>query len=287
MSIISNVTAEPIRVEMLIDYLKTTSRQHSKQDLDVMFSPPHGKQNEESKTSTFKDVYTVVESLGLIRVEDDLVKLNISNKKTSTLKHIKNIIFEKEFVEKDNIALAIAWLQTQKSIKPLHWSAKIIDVVNSDLNDNYDGLDLTGTDATRWRHFGYWCIYLGFATKIYIDGNIYICPDPTEAISNELHDIFSIAQELKIKDFLFSLSSILPVLEGGVIRKNINDSVREGLQLPENILSLATSLALLRLEHRTVIKLIHKSDADSISIQDNDSNHIVSHIEYLGNKDEL
>jgi len=283
MSIISSVTAEPIRVEMLIDYLKTTTRQHSKQDLDFMFSPPNGKQNEESKTSTFKDVYTVAESLGLIRIEDDVVKSNILNKKTSTLKHIKNIIFAKEFVQKDSMALAISWLQTQRSIKPLHWSAKIIDVVNSDLNDKYDGLDLTGTDATRWRHFGYWCIYLGFATKVSIDGNIYICPDPTEAINNELNDIFSTRKELKIKEFLVSLSSTLPVLEEGVIRKKINDSIREGLQLPENVLSLATSLALLRLAHRKVIKLIHKSDADSVSIQDNDSNHIVSHIEYLGN----
>lgn len=283
MSIISSVTAEPIRVEMLIDYLKTTTRQHSKQDLDLMFSPPNGKQNEESKTSTFKDVYIVVESLGLIRVEDDVVKSNILNKKTSTLKHIKNTIFAKDFLQKDNIALAIAWLQTQRSIKPLHWSAKIIDVVNSDLNDNYDGLDLTGTDATRWRHFGYWCIYLGFATKVSIDGNAYICPDPTEAINNELKDIFSARKELKIKEFLVTLSSILPVLEEGTIRKKINDSIREGLQLPENVLSLATSLALLRLEHRKVIKLTHKADADSVSIQDNNSNHIVSHIEYLGN----
>jgi len=282
MSIISNVTAEPVRIEMLIDYLKTTTKQHSKQDLDILFSPPNGKQNETSKTSTFKDVYTVAESLGLIKIEDDLVKLKVDNKKVSTSKIIKTAIFNKSFLEDDKIGLAIAWLQTQNSIEPLHWSAKIIDIVNSDLNDEYQDLDLTGTDATRWRHFGYWCMYLGFATKVYIGEKIYVCPDPTEAINMELKDVFCKIKELTINDFFIALSTIIPVLEQGYIRKKINESIREGLQLADNTLSIATSLALLRLEERNIIKLLHKSDADSYTIQDGNHNKIISHIAYIG-----
>lgn len=282
MSIISNVTAEPIRLEMFIEYMKKSTKQSTKNELDILFSPPNGKQNITSKTSTFKDVYSIAESLGLIKVEDDIVKLSLSNNKVSVSEIIKTAIFDKEFINKDNMAFAISWLQTQNNIQDLHWSAKIIDVVNNDLPEEYQGLDLTGTDATRWRHFGYWCVYLGFATKVYIAEKIFICPDPTEAINNELNSIFTKTKELNIKEFFRLLSTILPVLEYGNIRNKINESVREGLQLPEDTLSKSTSLALLRLKNRNIIKLVHKSDADSVLIQDGNENKTISHIEYLG-----
>lgn len=280
MSIISNITAAPNRVEMLINYLKSTNKQYTKLDLDVLFSPPSGKQNEEAKGSTFKEVYSVVESLGLINIVDDFVKLDLSNKKLSTFEIIKSAIFKKDFIESDNIVFAISWLQTQNSIKDLNWSDDIRNIVNRDLNNQYDELDLKGN--LRWQHFGYWCIYLGFATQVYIGEKNYICPDPTKAISNELKIVFQENKELTINEFLVSLSNILPVLEQGYIRRKINESIREGLQLPENNLSTATSLALLRLEDRGIIKLIHKADADSLTIQNGDKNNIISHISYLG-----
>ncbi len=278
MSIISNVTAEPNRLEMMLAYLKSTKRQYTKQELEDIFSPSNGR----GGSSVFREVYTVLESLGLVKIEDDLVKINLPNKKQTIEKTIKEAIFNKDFLERDNMAFAIAWLQTQNSIKSLNWSDSIGNVVKSDLNDEYQELDLTGTDATRWKHFGYWCIYLGFATKIYVAEKTYICPDPTNAISMELKKIFTKTKELTIKDFLISLSTILPVLEQGQVRKKINESIREGLQLSENTLSIATSLALLRLQEQQKIKLEHKSDADSVSIQNGRNNEIISHIIYLG-----
>ncbi len=278
MSIISNVTAEPNRLEMVLEYLKSTKRQYTKQELEDVFSPSNGR----GGSSIFREVYIVLESLGLVKIENDLVKLNLPNTKQTIAKIIKEAIFNKDFLERDNMAFAIAWLQTQNSIKALNWSDSIGNVVKSDLNDEYQELDLTGTDATRWKHFGYWCIYLGFATKIYIAEKTYICPDPTDAISIELKNIFTKTKELTIKDFLISLSTILPVLEQGHVRKKINESIREGLQLSENILSIATSLALLRLQEQNKIKLEHKSDADSMSIQNEHNNEIISHIIYLG-----
>ncbi len=277
MSIISNFTAEPNRVEMVIDYLKSTKKQYNKQDLEDIFSPSNGR----GGSSVFREVHTVLELLGLVKIEEDLVKLNLSKTKQTTSQIIKEAIFNKDFLERDKMAFAIAWLQTQDSIKALDWSDSIGNIVNNDLNDEYQELDLTNN--SRWQHFGYWCIYLGFATKIYIAEKTYICPDPTDAISNELKNIFIKTKELAIKDFLTSLSTILPVLEQGSVRKKINESIREGLQLSNNTLSIATSIALLRLEDRKVIKLIHKADADSLTVQDGDKNKITSHIAYLGN----
>jgi hypothetical protein len=275
-SIISNFTAEPNRVEMLLDYLRSTTRQHTKQELEDLFSPS----NARGSTSVFIEVYRVIDSLGLIKIENDLVILNIEKTKKSTYQILKEAIFNKEFLERDNIGQAIAWLQTQTSIDALGWSDKVEQNVNADLDDNFTKFSLTNNST--WQHFGYWCIYLGFATKISIADKDYICPDPTKSIADELAKIFKEKKELTIKDFFESISRELPVLEFGHIRRKINESIREGLKLADNQLSFATSLALLRLVERKIIKLEHKSDANSMSIQDAINNKIISHIIYLG-----
>lgn len=276
MSIISNFTAEANRLEMVIKYLKNTKKQYTKQELEDVFSPS----NARGSSSVFKEVYTVLEALGLLKVDNDFVKLNLPQVKQSILFTIRDAVFNKEFLERDDFSLTLAWFLTQNSIKNLHWSDNVVNTVSSDLNDDYLELDLTNN--SRWQHFGYWCIYLGFATKIYIAEKTYLCPDPTEAISNELKSIYLKTKELTIKEFLLSLSTTLPVLEYGSIRKKINEAIREGLQLPEDTLSKSTSLALLRLESRNIIKLVHKADADSVLIQDGIKNKTISHIEYLG-----
>lgn len=276
MSIISNFTAEPNRLEMVIKYLKNTKKQYTKQELEDVFSPS----NARGSSSVFREVYVVLESLGLLKIENDFIKLNLPKTKQSILLTIREALFDKDFLKKDDFSLALSWLQAQNSIENLDWSDSVSNIVNSDLNDDYLELDLTNN--SRWQHFGYWCVYLGFATKVYIAEKIYLCPDPTEAISHEIKTIFTKTKEMNIKGFFLSLSTTLPVLEYGSIRKKINESIREGLQLPEDTLSKSTSLALLRLENRNIIKLIHKSDADSVLIQDDNNNKTISHIEYLG-----
>ncbi len=276
MSIISNFTAEPNRLEMVIKYLKGTKKQYTKQELEDIFSPS----NARGGSSVFREVYTVLEALGLLKVDNDLITLNLPKTKQPILLTIRDAIFNKEFLEKDDFSLALTWLQTQNSIKNLDWSDSVTNIVNGDLNDDYLELDLTNN--SRWQHFGYWCIYLGFATKVYIAEKTYLCPDPTEAINDEIKNIFTKNKEIQIKEFFLALSRVLPVLEYGSIRIKINESIREGLQLPEDTLSKSTSLALLRLERRNIIKLIHKADADSVLIQDGNKNKTISHIAYLG-----
>ena len=162
MSIISNFTAEANRLEMLIKYLKSTKKQYSKQELEDVFSPSSAR----GSSSVFKEVYTVLEALGLIKVDNDSVKLNLPVVKQSILLTIRDAVFNKEFLKRDDFSLTLAWFLTQNSIKSLHWSDNVTNTVSSDLNDDYLELDLTNN--SRWQHFGYWCIYLGFATKIYI-----------------------------------------------------------------------------------------------------------------------
>lgn len=276
MSIISNFTAEPNRLEMVVKYLKSTKKQYTKQELEDVFSPS----NARGSSSVFREVFTVLESLDLLKTDNDFIKLNLPKTKQPINVIIRDAIFNKEFSNKDDFSLALSWFQSQNSIKNLDWSDNVTNIVNSDLNDNYNELDLTNN--SRWQHFGYWCIYLGFATKIYIAEKTYLCPDPTEAINNEIKNIFTTNKEIRIKEFFLALSNVLPVLDYGNIRIKINESIREGLQLPEDTLSKSTSLALLRLESRNIIKLAHKADADSLLITDGSKNKTISHISYLG-----
>jgi len=275
MSIIGNFTAQPNRVEMLIDFLKKDKKLYSKSDLEAMFSP--------KSSSVFREVYGVVESLGLVEIEKDIVKLKIENPKQLTSQIIKKAIFENSFIKKDEFALAISWLliQNTQSLDSLEWSGQVNNMVLKDLNEEFGELDLTNN--SRWQHFGYWAIYLGFAIKISIAGKDYLCPDPTEAIAYELKRVFKENKELRIRDFFEYLAEEIPVLEFGAVRNKIMDRAREGLQLSDSFLSFSTSLALFRLEKRGLISLEHKSDADSLSLQsETEKSRMVSHIIYRG-----
>ena len=275
MSVIGNLTAQPNRVEMLIDFLKKDKKLYSKSDLEAMFSP--------QSSSVFREVYSIVESLKVIEIENDIVKLKIQNSKQLTSEIIKEAIFKDSFMKKDEFTLALSWLliQNTQSLNALEWSGQVNNMVLKDLNEEFGELDLT--NSGRWQHFGYWAIYLGFATKISIAGKNYLCPDPTEAIEGELRRVFKESKELLIRDFFEYLAKEIPVLEFGSVRNRIMDKAREGLQLPDNQLSFSTSLSLLRLENRGLISLEHKSDADSLSLQsDTGNSRIISHIVYRG-----
>jgi len=275
MSIISNFTAQPNRIEMFINFLKKEKKQYSKSNLESMFSP--------QSSAVFSEVYGVVESLGLIAIENDIVKLKIENPKQLTSQIIKEAVFKDDFIKKDDFVLALAWLliQNTQSLNSLEWSGQVNNMVLKDLNEEFGELDLT--NSSRWQHFGYWAIYLGFAIKISIAGKDYLCPDPTEAIECEFKRVFKESKELLIRDFFEYLAKEIPVLEFGSVRNKIMDRAREGLQLPDNLLSFSTSLALLRLEKRGLISLEQKSDADSFSLQsDAENSRIISHIIYRG-----
>lgn len=274
MNIASKSTATPNRVEILLDFIKSENKQYTKKELQELFSP--------QSDSVFKDNFSVLESLGLIIIEDDIVKLNINSTKHPMREIIKNEIFNDEFMYKDNFVYSLAWLMVQNSdsIEGLGWSGQVNNTILKDLLGSFGELDLTSN--APWQNFFYWCNYLGFATKSTIGQDTYIIPDPTDAVFHELKFIFAGSKELKIKDFLKNLAKSIPVLEFGTARNKILESIREGLNLNDNQLSFATSLALLRLEDRKLITLEQKSDAESMTLKSLNENRIISHIKYVG-----
>jgi len=272
MSIISQFTAGPNRVEMLIDFLKTNKNKYTKKDLENIFSPQSG--------SVFKEVFKVVEMLNLLTLKEDLVFHNIENKKQSTIQTIKNALFNIDYIKDDNFNLSLAWLLVQHPKEMISFKDNVGNRLLKDLTEQVSDIELTNT--ANFQHFIYWCEYLGFVNKIAMSGEIFINPDPTIAIKEELKVNFKKNITLTIKDFLIKLSANLPVLEYGYVREKIEPMLRDGLVLPIDTLSYSTSLAILRLEQQNIIALESKSDADIITLQDGINNRRISHIRYLG-----
>lgn len=114
---------------------------------------------------------------------------------------------------------------------------------------------------TRWNGFRYWARYLGFASG---DGNSFQI-DPTKAIYETLPSVFRGNNELLAADFLTGLSSILPVLDFGKYRTEVESNLDPTVwrKPTENHLSMSLSFALRRLELNKIIRLQSRSDTGS------------------------
>lgn len=114
---------------------------------------------------------------------------------------------------------------------------------------------------TRWNGFRYWARYLGFASG---EGSSFQI-DPTKAINEALPSVFGAKKELLAADFLNGLSSILPVLDFGKYRMEVESNLDPTVwrKPTENHLSMSLSFALRRLELNQLIKLQGRADTGS------------------------
>ncbi|MAC83373.1 MAG: hypothetical protein CL624_04490 [Arcobacter sp.] len=272
MSLISKPTASPNRIEMLVEFLKTNNKKYTKKDLELMFSPDSG--------AVFKEVYAVVEMLGLLVIKEDIVYHNIDNKNRKNKEIIKRSLFDIQDTKNYNFNISLAWLLIQKPNELISFKDNVGNKFLRDLTEQIS--DTEFTNNARFQHFIYWCEYLGFVNKISISGETYISPDPTQVIKNELEFSFKKGERLSVKDFFLKLSSLIPILEYGVIREKVNGMLRDGLSLPSGTLSYSTSLAIIRLEQQKIISLESKSDAEVVTLLDGTKNKRISHIKYLG-----
>lgn len=132
--------------------------------------------------------------------------------------------------------------------------------------ESVEGTQMTGgkfifLNRTRWPGFRFWASYLGFATG---DGGAFQI-DPTKAIRETLPSVFGTKKELLAAEFLNSLSSILPVLDFGKYRMEVESNLDPTIwrKPTENHLSMSLSFALRRLELNQLIKLQGRSDTGS------------------------
>jgi len=140
---------------------------------------------------------------------------------------------------------------------------------------------------TRWPGFKAWAPFLGFGwIGRYPIKNTFVI-DPTIAISESLAEVFSRSKELAQEQFFRSLANVLPVVDGGEYRLQVEEKIaRTSWKEPKpGEISTSLSRSLGRLHERGEIQLDNRSDASKRTLLGRNNRPLrnVSHIIWKGN----
>lgn len=295
MSIVTNWLAVPNRLFILFRYLlEKGERGEDKDRLKASLSPPSllsGDEDARPGTTVFEEVFKESKSMGLI--EDREGSISLREKFTRTeidrfgpeilfIKTVERLLFDPTLAQnngQENVAPALAWFLMQDPANPLGFSENPKSRILNDLGEETEAYDLDAKED--FQNLAYWARYLGYCSWISISqtGTLFI-PDPTAALARHLRDVFSEEQEMRFVDCISALAIPCPVLEGGVVRQEMEAFARPELRREPGTLSQATSLAFRRLEERKVIELRRLSDADVVTVHWDDKRKGFSHIAY-------
>ena len=138
---------------------------------------------------------------------------------------------------------------------------------------------------TRYNGLLQYMTILGFASG---NGSNYIL-DPTPAIEDELKNVFNNKNILTANEFLKNLAEIIPILDFGKYRKEVEDYLRSDVFKKTNQLELSETLsfALSRLKEKGILSFESKGDADKVFnffnfFGDTSINPPFSHVNLLG-----
>ena len=157
-------------------------------------------------------------------------------------------LWAKEEARCADFTLALSWFLAQDA-----WTTEIVGWDQAQEIFRFqlpDGKVIFQND-TRWPSFKDWSSYLGFGWSPRMSRGI--TPDPTEAIRDVLPLVFRKQKILPAKDFIDRLSEELPVIDGGLYRKQIEavllsrDDQHSWKALPIGQLSSSLSRGLIRL----------------------------------------
>jgi len=112
---------------------------------------------------------------------------------------------------------------------------------------------------TRWNGLRTWMTYLGFAR-----GGAQVTIDPTEALRDELPDIFGSVETLPAPIFIKQAANRLPVLDAGAYRLPLEAVLnpQSWVPPPDGHVSTSLSRAIQRLDYEGVIAAELKSDPE-------------------------
>jgi hypothetical protein len=109
------------------------------------------------------------------------------------------------------------------------------------------------------------------------DKSNLVIPDPTVAVERHLRVILGQHREVSIGEFLTQLGEHSPVFETGGARTAVDNMMKVN-QRPADLISRSTSLALLRLERRGVVRMVASSDAPTLRLGNWPDERPVSHV---------
>jgi len=127
------------------------------------------------------------------------------------------------------------------------------------------GVERQFTNSTRWNGFTSWGTFLGFGGyETGVSSGEFII-DPTAAIAKQVMTLLPKKIELSVRDFVSQLAELVPVIDGGEYRREVENKLREEEWKSPEVSDVSTSLSrsLLRLQSQGVIRLEKRSDSDS------------------------
>ncbi|MFO1431286.1 MAG: protein DpdG [Candidatus Competibacteraceae bacterium] len=313
MSVITSFPVVPNRLHLLLRQLARSPTGLLRDKLMEEMNPPSLAKGK--KTNIFTSVLGEAMRLGLV-VETSTEKGEKSLQLAPGIQNLDNEGFIRlmeqrllqypgeESWDRGRFPEALTWLLMQDPLRPLVWDNNVRFTVENDLGEESEAFELT--NKSRFQNLVYWARFLGYAVKLgfsatelsdeadvdedesqAVDSNVakvtaYVLPDPTTAIARHLPTIFRAESQLSVSEFLKAWAPLLPVLEGGAIRKMLEQLARPELVRQVQTFSRATSLALWRLAQRRVIELRPLSDAEMYVLDYERNKNRVSHIVYLG-----
>ncbi|RUW54561.1 hypothetical protein EOA32_04970 [Mesorhizobium sp. M1A.F.Ca.ET.072.01.1.1] len=167
--------------------------------------------------------------------------------------------WESEEARSADFSRGVAWMLAQDVYTLDANSDRLAELEAQQLIDS--GSQKIAQNNTRWNGLKTWMLYLGFAR----DGMQWVV-DPTEALRDALTEIFGSSRELSGPAFVDRTASVLPVLDGGAYRVQVEAALKESAwhRLRAGLVSSSLSRAIQRLDREGFITLSNRSDSEGV-----------------------
>lgn len=156
---------------------------------------------------------------------------------------------------------AVAWMLAQDIYRCVFVANHEAEAVeNAQLGEESRSLF---RNNTRWNGFKAWAPFLGFGTLGRYPRADAFQIDPTVAVRDSLDAVFAVCGQLAIADFMSLLAEALPVIDGGLYRREVELQLnpRHWESVKEQEISTSLSRALIRLREAGVLRLDNRSDS--------------------------
>ncbi len=172
---------------------------------------------------------------------------------------------DENFLEPDNKEVAqlyrtLAFVISMPLFAPFSGETLTVKKLDAKLQEFFKDYQLNDSEKA---YFLEYCHFLGFLEiQSHTHPETHYVVDPTEAVKSVLKKIFVDNTHMAIRDFIKALSALLPVLDGGYYKNNVENYLEDknAMSFYNNELSPALSHALQRIHYMGIIKFEALSD---------------------------
>ena len=201
MKAITAVGATPHRMAILFDILRDAGKEgEDREKLAALVGPPSLAKGEDTdEDNAFADCLALGQDLGLILADQDRVRLAEPFRASCDgflEVAVRLMVDEVETAVPAEgwVAGAIAWMLCQDPLEPLPWtgSGAATRILNQLGSQHVYGMTNT---SPRFQQAVYWARALGFVTRLNLNKQEVVVPDPTAALLARLDAVLPVGAE--------------------------------------------------------------------------------------------